>query len=237
MIRVAIVEDEENMRKILSDHVGRFFKANGIAFLIQEFPDAIRLLDKYSSQFDLIFMDVDLPTVNGIKASEEIRKSDKTTMIVFVTNLVQFALKGYQVNAFDYLVKPVNYYTFAMTMERALPILLGKEESILVTDNKRVISKIYLSQLRYIEVVDHILKFHLEDKVIESYDSLKKYETLLVPHNFALCNRCYLVNLHHVVAIDKNDVVVGTDRLLISRPKRASFIQALNAYFSGGIQK
>ncbi len=237
MVRIAIVEDEESMRKALAGHIERFFKERKAEYILEEFSDALKLLDKYSGDFDLIFMDVDMPYVNGIEASEKIREVDKSTMIIFVTNLIQYAVKGYRVNAFEYLVKPISYATFYMTMDRALPTLLSKEESILVTDNKRVIRKVFLRQLQYIEVVDHILKFHLDDETLESYDSLKKYETLLQDHGFALCNRCYLVNLHYVIGIDKNDVLVGKERLLISRPKRASFIQALNNYVSSGIGK
>ena len=150
-----------------------------------------------------------------------------------MTNLVQFAVNGYQVQAFDYLVKPVNYNNFALTMNRALPSLNSSSESILVVDNKRVMHRILLSKLKYIEVVDHILKFHVDDMVIETYDSLKKYESMLTRYDFFSCNRCYLVNLRFVTSIIKNEVVVGDEKLLISRPKKAEFVQALNRYLGG----
>ncbi len=233
MLRIAIVEDEAEMRDILKRYLNHFFSEKKVDISIFEFEDAISFIDKYKCDYNLIFLDINLPHMTGLEAAKKIRELDKTTMLIFVTNLVQFAVNGYQVQAFDYLVKPVNYNNFALTMNRALPSLNSSSESILVVDNKRVMHRILLSKLKYIEVVDHILKFHVDDMVIETYDSLKKYESMLTRYDFFSCNRCYLVNLRFVTSIIKNEVVVGDEKLLISRPKKAEFVQALNRYLGG----
>lgn len=233
MLRIAIVEDEAEMRDILKKYLNLFFDEKKLEINIFEYEDAIKFIDKYKCEYNLIFMDINLPHMTGLEAAKKIRELDKSTMLIFVTNLVQFAVNGYQVQAFDYLVKPINYYNFALTMNRALPSLNSSSESILVIDNKRAIHRILLSKLKYIEVVDHILKFHLSDQIIESYDSLKKYESMLTKFDFFSCNRCYLVNLRYVTSIVKNEAVLGDEKLLISRPKKVEFIQALNRYLSG----
>lgn len=234
MIKIAIVEDEIEMKERLEGFVSDFLDKESRQYSISSFASA-ESFSSSSMEFDLIFMDINLPGENGMEATRKIRDKDGEVMIIFVTSLVQFAVKGYEVKAFDYLVKPVNYASFELTMRRALPTLEARNESIVVTDSNRVMHKIYLNDLHYIEVREHVLFFHLSKEVIKVYDQLKKYEEMLGPYSFASCNRSYIVNLKFVVGIDKNDVLVGGDRLPIARPKKTEFIEKLNKYFSSGV--
>lgn len=236
MIKIAILEDEKDMEERLTGFLSKFFAENDKKYTISSFSTAESLLSS-SLDFDISFIDINLPGKNGMEAAKEIREKDKEMMLIFVTSLVQFAIKGYEVNAFDYLVKPVNYASFSLTMKRVLPVLDSKKEGIMVTDNSRTIHKIYLNDLQYIEVRGHVLYFHTTNEVIQVYESLKKYEELLESYSFSSCNRSYLVNLKHVIKIDKNEVLVGNDRLIISRPKRTEFLEDLNKYFSSGVTK
>lgn len=234
MIKIAIVEDEVEMINALKSQLQRFLSEKKVAFDVETFSTAVSLLENYNNCYDLIFMDINLPMMDGMSAAEKIRELDSSVMLIFVTSLAQYAIKGYQVQAFDYIVKPLQYQNLVLTMTRALPHLNHKEESIVITDNKRVMNKIMVEDIRYIETADHLLRFHVKDKVIDTYDSLKNYVEKLSPLGFASCNRCYLVNLKHVSAIEQYEVIVDEDRLLISRPKRKEFISALNLYMSSG---
>lgn len=237
MIRVGIVEDEKNIYDNLLNCITRFFNENAIAFDVRYFEDANSLLKVYKNDFDLLFLDIQVPGVDGMEAARLLREKDEKVMIIFVTSLAQYALKGYEVMAFDFIVKPFTYYNLEMTLTRAAPRLINKSDEFSVVDNQRTTRKIVISDLLYVEVIDHKIYLHLKDEVINVYGTLKDFVTKLKDYNFSMCNRCYLVNLNYVSSINKEFVKVGDDNLLISRPRRKEFINDLNVYLSTGAKK
>ena len=87
-------------------------------------------------------MDIDLPSMDGMSAVKKIREHSLDTMVIFVTSLAQYAIEGYKVNAFDFIVKPVQYYNFALSLKRALKTLIVQEENNIVVSNKNFMQKI-----------------------------------------------------------------------------------------------
>ena len=234
MIRIAIVEDELDMAQDLTRYVNQFFHHNNLDVQIVHFDTALKLLDDYKYAYDLIFMDINLPTINGMDAVKTIRKIDNSVMIIFVTSLAQYAIKGYEVNAFDFILKPINYYNFSLKMNRALPILNAKNNKTIAISNKTNFKTIEVSTIMYIEVIDHKIVIHTTKGNYDSFDTLNKYIDLLKDDSFALCNRSYLINLKYVDEVDQKYVYVGDDALIISRPRRKDFIHAFNMYLGKG---
>lgn len=234
MINIAIVEDEKNISQELKNYVKEIFEKNNFDICISCFENAKSFIDQFSSNYDLIFMDINMPIMDGMTAAREIRKTDDKVMIVFVTSLAQYAIKGYEVNAFDFILKPVAYYNFAMKLTRALDKLSKEDAKTLVINNKSSIKKIKVRKIYYIEVNEHKLIFHTIEGNFTTYGTLKTYLEILKNDSFALCNQCYFVNLKYVTEVKDNIVRVGNDDLQISRPKRKDFIHALNLYSSTG---
>lgn len=233
--RIAIVEDEKEYINELEKSISNFFASKNIGYEIVKYNSAKIFLDNYDYTFDLIFMDINLPDMNGMKAIQELRRIDQETLVIFVTSLAQYAIKGYEVNAFDFIVKPFEYYDFALKLERALPYLKQSKNKTIVINNKQIMRKLYISQIIYIEVTEHKLMFHLYNgETINTYGTMKTYIELLKDNNFYPCNQCYLVNLKYVDGIDNNYVIVNDEKLLISRPKRKDFIRAINDFISNG---
>lgn len=233
MIELAIVEDDAQSREHLKKCLEEFFGKKQIPISVTAFPDAVSFLKTEFSSFNLIFLDIDLPNLSGMKAAEEIRKKDKEIMIIFVTSLAQFAIDGYKVHAFDYIVKPFNYFAIEMSLNRALPSLETKDKNIVISKTDRTKTIIKVADLIYVEVMNHTLYFHTKDQVIPSNDTLERCHQTLEPLNFALCNRCYLVNLRHVAGIQQNIIRLSDgNELAMSRYKKQSFLDALNLYLS-----
>ena len=127
MIRIAIVEDNENEAKTLSSLLERYGRDHGEEFQIRHFQNALRFLDQYQPDFELIFMDIDMPYMNGIEATKKLRQIDENVVLLFVTALAQYAVQGYGVGALDFLVKPINYAIFESKMGRAMNAMKKKE--------------------------------------------------------------------------------------------------------------
>ena len=120
MLRIATVEDDTNDLEALRTHLKRYEKENGLKFLITEFRDGEDIVTDYSADYDLILMDIEMAFLNGMKAAEKIRELDKDVVIIFITNMPQYAIQGYKVNALDYMLKPISYFSFSESMGRAL---------------------------------------------------------------------------------------------------------------------
>lgn len=234
MIKIAIVEDEIEMSSDLKKHVETFFNQHDKKITIDIFDNAVKFLDKYKSKYDLVFMDINLPYMDGIEASEKLRKIDPTVIIVFVTSLAQYAIEGYKVHAFDYVLKPVNYYNFVLTLERILPHLKDNDKSIVIYTNKTSFKKILIERIKYIEIINHKLVFHTLDGDYETHGALNDYVDILKDDYFELCNRCYLINLKMVSQVTPDSVIIDDESLLISRPKRKQFLHVLNEFIATG---
>lgn len=231
---IAIVEDEAAEAEILRSYFDRYSKENGTTFTITHFVSAETFLNRYRPVYDLILMDICLPKTNGMTAAVRLREIDQAVPLIFVTNMAQFAVKGYEVDAFDFVVKPVSYANFALKIRRLLSRLNARREGeILVTLSDHMV-RLSASQITYIEISGHRIVYHTTGGEVNAYGNLKEVEAILDASVFVRCNSCYLVNLRYVQAIQGNMVVVAGNPLQISRPRRKAFIQALNDYLGGG---
>ena len=161
--------------------------------------------------------------------SRRLREQNQNIILIFITNMAQFAIGGYAVDAMDFILKPVSYYRLAASLTKARNRLSRAQGVKLVVRAKEGTYCIDSSRVLYIEMLNHHTIFHTQDGRYDSTGSLKKLEG----QNFARCNNCYLVNLHFVAAVEGSDVVVGQDRLQISRTRRKQFLQRMSEYFGG----
>ena len=107
MIRIALVEDEAEVRAQLQGYVQRHTRQYGTEFAVTEFADGMELLDDYRPVYDILFLDVEMKHLDGMETARRVRELDKDVIIVFITNMAQYAIGGYAVGALDYVLKPV----------------------------------------------------------------------------------------------------------------------------------
>lgn len=234
MIRFAIIDDEIEVANKLTSYIDKYFQINNCQCEVKFFDTASKFLENYHFDFDAIFMDINMPGVDGMSATKELRCLDKNVKIIFVTSLAQYAIKGYEVNAFDFVVKPVNYYTFAMKLDRLMENYREKEGASIIIKANNSFIKTPVSDIKYIEVSDHKLIVHTISNDFETYDTLSNYLNLLKNEPFALCNRCYLVNLKYVNKVNKDAVYIGNNCIQMSRRKYKEFMNSLNKYLGNG---
>ena len=234
MIRFAIIDDETEVANKLTSYIDKYFQINNCQCEVKFFDTASKFLENYHFDFDAIFMDINMPGVDGMSATKELRRLDKNVKIIFVTSLAQYAIKGYEVNTFDFVVKPVNYYTFAMKLDRFMENYREKEEASIIIKANNSFIKTPVSDIKYIEVSDHKLIVHTISNDFVTYDTLSNYLNLLKNEPFSLCNRCYLVNLKYVNKVNKDAVYIGNNCIQMSRRKYKEFMNSLNKYLGNG---
>lgn len=118
MIRIALVEDEAEVRAQLQGYVQRHTRQYGTEFAVTEFADGMELLDDYRPVYDILFLDVEMKHLDGMETARRVRELDKDVIIVFITNMAQYAIGGYAVGALDYVLKPVPYLRFRSSCAR-----------------------------------------------------------------------------------------------------------------------
>ena len=157
-MKIAIVEDNPASAEKLRGYLRQYGEENQKEFDITLFGDAVSFLDRYSP-FDMVFMDIELPGMDGMEAARRLREVDRQAILLFVTNMARFAVKGYEVDAMDYLVKPVQYGSFSLKLRRALARWEQTSETILVSQPNGF-QRLLLREIRYLEVSSHKLIYH-----------------------------------------------------------------------------
>lgn len=231
MIRVAIAEDEESYRQQIKEFAWRFSKETGTDMEIAEFTDGMQLVQNYKGAYDVIFLDIQMPQMDGFETAKCIRKSDEDVILIFVTNLAQLALKAFEVNAYDFIVKPLVYPAFEQKMKKIARILGRRAQNYIMLPVDGSMLKMPVDDIHYIEITNHRLYCHTSDAVmIMSSGTLSALEKRLEADHFSRCNSCYLVNLRHVSAIQKDSVIVGGTTLAVSRSRKKSFMKDLTEF-------
>lgn len=235
-MHIAIVEDNQENQRTLRQHILTYAKEHHLTVSIDCYKDGIEIIDKFKSNYDLIYLDVEMEILDGMTTAGKIRDYDQEVLIVFVTNFVQWAIEGYSVNATDFLLKPLTYFNFCEHFKKIQKQLVNRERTSLTVKSGSGFRKIDLNDLLYIESDGHYLEFVLTESTFSILESMKNIEEKLVPFDFFRCNNGYIVNLKHVKNVDKNIVTVGNHELQISRPRRKEFMIALTNYIGADLK-
>ena len=237
MIKILVLEDEKSQQERLSQFLARYAQANpDFQYIMTLYDRGIQFLTDYRRDADLIFLDIRVPDMLGFDVAKKLRKTDENVMIVFITSLTQYAIEGYSVGAFDYILKPLRYASFAAKMDRIRRSLSHRENRVMLDlRTKEGGQRVSADSITYIESEAHDISVHTDGQVIRVWGTLSKFEEELKTADFVRCNTSYLVNLKYVQTVRKDEVVVGGAALPISRSRRKAFLEALARYKGGSL--
>ena len=234
MIRVAIVEDDAEVQGVLQEYVRRYTRQYGTEFEVTLFADGVDILEDYRAVYDVIFLDVEMKHLDGMTTAERIRQMDAEVILIFITNMAQYAIRGYEVDALDYVLKPVNYYQFCTKLSRAIQRVQRRRGGQVVLQLAGGgIQLLDTADIYYLETHSRMLYYHTSKGEFAARASLQSAEKQLAEYHFVRCNQCYLVNLAYVKGIENDFALVKNDRLEISRRQRTAFLTAVASYMGG----
>ena len=133
LIRIAIVEDEPTERDRIKVYLEEIAQEDQTQFDIEQYSSGMAFVMRGMKDYDLVLMDIDMPNLNGIETAKALRKVDQSATLIFVTNMAQYAISGYEVNAIDFILKPVNRYSFAIKIKRAISRTAKKNDNAIQT--------------------------------------------------------------------------------------------------------
>lgn len=233
--KIAIVEDEKEASDTLKKMIEEYQrKDQENHFSVVGFSSASSFLFEYNGSYDLIFMDIEMPGLNGMEAAKKIREKDNHVLIVFVTNMAQYAVEGYSVHAYDFILKPINYPRFSMKFERICNELTHQNNDRFISIQiKKEVKRIRVDDIRYIEVLNHDLILHMTKDCMKFRGTMKEIEQKLHQENFSRCSNSFLVNLKYITGLKGDFVLLGEESLRISQTKRFSFLSDYALYVGG----
>ena len=213
MLKIAVVEDQTEVRESLCQFIRQYAGEQGLQAEVEPFADGAVIAEGYQPGYDIIFLDVEMPRLGGFGAAERIRAVDPDVVLVFVTNMAQYAIKGYEV--------AIQRVQRRKGGQVALQLSGGGMQLLDTGD------------ILYLETRNRMLYYHTATQEYAVRGSLAGAEKQLAAYHFARCNQCYLVNLQYVRGVENDFVQVGDARLEISRRQKAAFMTAVASYLGG----
>ncbi|MCH5315607.1 MAG: response regulator transcription factor [Eubacterium sp.] len=231
MFNIAIIEDDKNFSAMLNESILKFGAEKNLSFNISVFESIENFLIPRQDSFDIVFFDIELPGMNGMDGAKKFRSMDTDAVIIFITSLSKYAVNGYEVDAMDYMVKPITYNNFSLKLEKAIRKTESRQYKTIYIHAKDGVRKVRSIDVYFLEVRGHNLTVHTDNGSVDASGSLSEFEEELRPYNFSRCNSCYLVNMRAIVRIDGMSIWLRNgEELAISRRKKKEFLDDFTQY-------
>ncbi len=207
-MRIAICDDNNNDRKILSEHILSYAEKHLLDIEIEKFPSGEALLDSFSDfPFQMVFLDIYLEGISGIEIAFKIREKDENCIIIFVTTSPDFRAEGFEVGAVHYLLKPAAYERVETALNRCRRFFDEAEKCFEITVERRIV-KVRIRDVIYAEVYGKTVLIHTIAGILKTYTTLSEIANLLEGEPFLICHRCYIVNMKFVSELLEADFLM-----------------------------
>lgn len=233
MLKIGLVDDDICYLEQMKTYLKRFCEEENVACQIEEFHNGLNFVEDYSGDLDVVFLDIEMPHLDGMEAAKRVREKDPSLGIIFATNMAQYAIKGYEVNAIDFIVKPVKYFVFADKLKKAIRFSEKNKEKNVILEGEDGIVRLPVSRIMYVEKDKNYLLFHTKEDCYKIRGTMVQTEKLLGGEGFSKCISGCLVNLRFVTKITKDEVLLGDVRLVMGRQRKKEFREDFMK-FSGG---
>ena len=232
-MKVAIIDDEKEEIANLIACLNYVSKKQGIEFDISSFTNGNEFIFGFKPIYDLIFLDIEMPNVDGLSLAKQIREIDYCVNLVFVTKLANLAIKGYEVFASGFMVKPINPKTFELKMSRILQLKKTYvKRKIVIDDSDRQVC-VDFDDIYFIEIQGHYCVYHLKSCEYKEYINLSAVTKKLSDSAFVYVNRSSLVNLRYLKSFTSDNVDIGICKLPVARTRRKKLIEEISEYMRG----
>lgn len=230
MITVAVCDDEKYLTDQIKKLVSDFFRGKNMEASVVCFSNGEDLL-KYDKSIDILFLDIQMNGMDGMEAAKELRSRNFGGYIIFITILKEMVFQSFEVQAYDYLVKPIEEKKFKRTMERLFASMKNVNEEKLLVQKGYERSIISFDDIVFCEIIDRKVYLHLASaEVVDFYDRIENLEARL-DSRFFRCHRSYLINLKYLKSY-KNGVAYMENgkEIPISRLRGKAFSEVVLQY-------
>ncbi|MBQ9265667.1 MAG: response regulator transcription factor [Bacilli bacterium] len=233
MLKVAIVEDDPHYSTLLQRFVEKFQEETHRNLKVDIFSNGLNFVSDYNDGYNIAILDIEMPLMDGITAAKKIRAFDQNVTIIFITNMAKLAIKGYEIDALDFMVKPIDYFNFYLKMEKAIRIQEKFIDNFIMINSYSGKVRIRISDIKFVESNFHDLTYHTIDGNYETRNTLKSIEGDLSKYNFIRVNNSFLVNMAFIERIEGENIFIDKHTIQISRSKKRDVLAAIGVFYGG----
>lgn len=231
MIKIAVVEDESEQAELICSLLYQYKKNTGIDLVVSSYSDGDEFLDSFSpGAYDILLLDIQMKRIDGLTAAKKSRTLDNRVVIIFITNIVQYAVQGYSVQALDFLVKPIDYKTLSSKMDLAIEQVNRIDAKTVCIKTITGMKVLDLNEIVCVELLARRLMIHTLTESYVCNETLQGIEEKIGDMRFFRCHAAFLVNLDHIKQIDKSMAIVGDRQVPISRHRYRGLLDSLTKY-------
>lgn len=217
MIKIVICEDEKEQQELLKLYMDKIFEGLSIKYSLEIFNSGEELLKRYSKDTQLLLLDIQMGTINGMDTARKIREIDEDVEIIFITALIEYVLEGYEVRAYRYLIKPIKYDDLRNNLLNCIKEIKIKNKYIIVKEQGNRI-KLDINEITYVEVQKETITIHTLSKIYKINETMNNIEKEINCTRFFRCHKSFLVNLEHIKSIKQYIAVLeNNEEVPISR--------------------
>lgn len=219
MVNIVICENDKNDQEFVKAKVVEILDDLNIEYEIKVYNSGDDLLEGYDKYTDIILLDIQMYGLDGMETARKIREFDDNVEIIFITSFVEYALEGYEVNAYRYLLKPVKDEDLRTSLINCLNDRNFVKRSIVIKEGDTRI-KISLKDIMYIEVQGNDITVHTLKDTYRTKGTMSNFETEINSDMFVRCHKSYLVNLEYIKSIKRyTSILVNDEEVPLSRNK------------------
>lgn len=231
MIKIAFCDNEKEQLSLFKNFCLQYNKEHNDLLINATFYDnGFDLMESNFSSFDAIFLDIDMPMMNGMEVAEKIRDNNEDINLIFITMIANYAIKGYKVKALDYILKPVPYFEFSLIIDKLLLKKSKEKEQYFLIQAKNNMKKINYNDIFYFEMFNHDVYIHGKDE-FSFRGTLKEIELRINKEQFVRCNNSFIINLQYVDEIKGDFVYLKSgEKIEITKSRRKEFFDRLVSF-------
>lgn len=237
MFSIAVCDDELLECLNISAKIRTIMEELGVPCMIRQFYGGEKLL-KCAEQFDIIFLDILMDGMDGMETARKCRELAFEKMLVFLSSSRRYVFDAYDVEAFHYLVKPVEDEKLKLVLKRAAEKARQSCQSYMVVSRKGQRRKLFLDSILYFEIRGRQVDVHGKHEIFTYYEQMGVLERQLQGKGFFRCHKSYVINLRHVEVYTRQEAILDNgERIAIAKRRYEAFCQEFLSYMreSGGI--
>lgn len=224
MLMLAIVDDEPKDSAALNALVAEYFRQNNQAYMVHVFNAPLDFI-RSTENHDIVFMDIRMDKLDGLEVARLMRKINKDSVLIFVTHMAQLAIRGYEVDALDFIVKPADQFSINYVLDKAITRLESVTSTVFALKTSDGIISLSSNDITYVEVFDHNLVYHTTKGNYDVRGRLSDVLKKLDEKRFIMCNRSFVVNMRYVSSTCNEYLVVDGTKIPISKSHRKEIMQ------------
>lgn len=230
MLHIVICDDEKYMSDKIRTMVSDFFRRKNMEIEISQFTSGEELL-KYDRSIDILFLDIQMNGIDGMETARKLRNRKFKGFLIFITVLEEMVYQSFEVQAYDYLVKPIEERHFEKTMERLMDSMRNAGEACLLVQKGYESRIISFDDIVFCEIIDRKVYLHLvSSEVVDFYERIEKLETKL-DSRFFRCHRSFLINLKYLKSYKNGTAYMENGKEIpVSRLRSKEFSSVILRY-------